>query len=228
MNFLQTHRQPTADRSVRSQAFTLIELLVVIAIIAILAAILFPVFARARESARRSSCLSNTKQLGLGALQYSQDYDERFVPAVYVDGDGSTKFWPGLIQPYTKSEQVFFCPSDSLHNPPLSNANTSYGWNYYYLQLDAGTVDYTRGGISLAKIDKAAETVMLADGGISTAGSAYAITSPLNSPPPLSTAAQFPAQRHFDGFNVCFVDGHAKWYKVPGVISQNDTLWDLN
>src|ERR1700753_1071238 len=92
-------------------AFTLIELLVVIAIIAILAAILFPVFARARENARRASCQSNLKQIGLGLIQYQQDFDERMIP-LYIDpGFTTTSQWCFLAQPYLKSTQVLHCPS---------------------------------------------------------------------------------------------------------------------
>jgi prepilin-type N-terminal cleavage/methylation domain-containing protein/prepilin-type processing-associated H-X9-DG protein len=91
----------------RPRGFTLIELLVVIAIIAILAAILFPVFARARENARRASCQSNEKQLGLGFMQYTQDYDEKFPSSTY-----GLVGWGGMIYPYVKSAEVFKCPSD--------------------------------------------------------------------------------------------------------------------
>ena len=90
-------------KSNRKTGFTLIELLVVIAIIAILAAILFPVFARARENARRSSCMSNMKQIGLGVMQYLQDYDERYMP--------EHDEWVDAVQPYIKSTQIFRCPS---------------------------------------------------------------------------------------------------------------------
>ena len=107
------------------KGFTLIELLVVIAIIAILAAILFPVFARARENARRASCQSNLKQIGLGIMQYTQDYDEKYPMLYSVNGvSGQTgsvapnrfgatalQMWNGLIDPYVRSQQVYSCPS---------------------------------------------------------------------------------------------------------------------
>jgi prepilin-type N-terminal cleavage/methylation domain-containing protein/prepilin-type processing-associated H-X9-DG protein len=103
----------------RRNGFTLIELLVVIAIIAILAAILFPVFAQARESARATSCLSNTKQIALGQLMYSQDYDETIIPwcvinrGLYPIGIQIQAAWTTTIQPYLKNQQIFFCPSFS-------------------------------------------------------------------------------------------------------------------
>jgi prepilin-type N-terminal cleavage/methylation domain-containing protein/prepilin-type processing-associated H-X9-DG protein len=92
--------------------FTLIELLVVIAIIGILAAILFPVFARARENARRASCQSNLKQIGIGLLQYTQDYDEQMTPSFRTTNGGAPYYrWTDLIDPYIKSAGVFNCPS---------------------------------------------------------------------------------------------------------------------
>jgi prepilin-type N-terminal cleavage/methylation domain-containing protein/prepilin-type processing-associated H-X9-DG protein len=111
----------------RRRAFTLIELLVVIAIIAILAAILFPVFARAREQARKSSCLSNLKQIGSAILMYSQDYDEMLCPVQTGScGNVATSYgWADLIFPYVKNEKVFDCPSATIRmrmnttvNPP--------------------------------------------------------------------------------------------------------------
>lgn len=115
------------------RGFTLIELLVVIAIIGIIAAILFPVFARARENARRASCQSNLKQIGLGLLQYSQDYDEKlplglvsfvYGGVTYDTGNG----WAGQIYPYTKSAQVMVCPSDST-KANSTGGPVSYAYN---------------------------------------------------------------------------------------------------
>src|SRR5688500_5016558 len=98
----------------RKAGFTLIELLVVIAIIAILAAILFPVFAQARDKARQTACLSNAKQIGMGVMMYMQDYDgvyqehfTRSVPATTLI------YWPDQIKPYLKNDQIFSCPSRS-------------------------------------------------------------------------------------------------------------------
>lgn len=113
-------------RTMSRSGFTLIELLVVIAIIAILAAILFPVFAQARESARLSSCLSNTKQIGLGFRMYSQDYDEVFPIIRSEDWNAKVTYgnWKHLIQPYLKNYQIYKCPSnpaaqvlDELNDP---------------------------------------------------------------------------------------------------------------
>ncbi len=128
------------------RAFTLIELLVVIAIIAILAAILFPVFAQAREKARMASCLSNCKQIGMGVMQYTQDYDEMYpcnswdTPPIGTT-DSETRdptleiafHWVFRIQPYIKNRQVFVCPSD-----PAGGKN---GWSCYTTATGSGCVD---------------------------------------------------------------------------------------
>jgi prepilin-type N-terminal cleavage/methylation domain-containing protein len=116
------------------RGFTLIELLVVIAIIAILAAILFPVFARARESARRSGCLSNMKQVTMGVLMYAQDYDE-VLP--FQDGDfgnyatSKKACWITSTMPYVKNKQVWYCPSAKIHksDPPKGDSDSNYWYN---------------------------------------------------------------------------------------------------
>ncbi len=124
----RTHRQLNLCHK---KAFTLIELLVVIAIIAILAAILFPVFARARENARRASCQSNLKQLGLSFMMYSQDYDETF--PIGTDDSPAAPWgasWAGRLQSYVKSAQLFTCPDDTTS--PIGSAARSVALSYNY------------------------------------------------------------------------------------------------
>jgi len=171
-------------RTIRS-GFTLIELLVVIAIIAILAAILFPVFAQARESARKTACLSNAKQLGLGILMYIQDYDETMIMAANASQPGELRddgsvyrawtSWTKSVQPYIKNTQLLLCP-DNINNSFILQANVTarseiyaaYGFNYGYLGTFAG-VDpgnsslYLWNPISLAGVNKPATIVMITD-----------------------------------------------------------------
>ncbi len=125
----------------------------VIAIIAILAAILFPVFAKAREKARQSSCASNLKQMAIAMASYAQDYDETLHP--HRDLVSSTYGWTDIIAPYVKNQQIFRCPSNS--NTPTvvgaaTNIGTHYGWSWNELNLK-----------SLAQITKPAETIAYAD-----------------------------------------------------------------
>src|SRR6476661_7875124 len=168
MFLIQKHN--SAPKKIRS-AFTLIELLVVIAIIAILAAILFPVFARARENARRASCQSNLKQIGLGLIQYTQDYDEMTPQEATADG----LRWMDEIYPYVKSEQIFVCPSTSSSQKKfvLNSANDvgSYtgntGYNESASDAWSGPFSRTWGGgnqIKLSAIEAPSTTVYVFDG----------------------------------------------------------------
>ena len=144
-----------ARRSPR-KGFTLIELLVVIAIIAILAAILFPVFARARENARRASCQSNLKQVGLGIMQYTQDYDERYPQRANAGGN-----WQQFIQPYVKSTQLFKCPSNTDNGTVGSAVATpaiprSYGANHRLMPDGNATV-------GMAEVQAVAQKIIVAE-----------------------------------------------------------------
>lgn len=219
------------------KAFTLIELLVVIAIIAILAAILFPVFARARENARRASCQSNLKQIGLGIMQYTQDYDEKLPRSANLDSSpfesnpassGTYHLWWHAIYPYVKSTQVYICPS----------TNDTWSGNYFPSPLAAYGMNYYIGGLALASIPQVAITPMLAD-------TTYYLTSPSNQcssghngvttiNPYCTSATGFnadpPIARHLDTFNLLYADGHVKSEKLNNWVTTNassstDPIW---
>ncbi len=150
-------------------AFTLIELLVVIAIISILAAILFPVFATAREKARQTTCTSNTKQIMLSVLQYNQDFDETFPPNYTFSGTFPLVFWFQTLQPYTKSSGVFLCPSDPKPGNVGDNSANAILISYLdNLTLSGnGNPNNTMAvsGTSVTKIVQTATTVYMCEGG---------------------------------------------------------------
>lgn len=159
----------------RKTGFTLIELLVVIAIISILAAILFPVFARARENARRTSCLSNQKQLGLGMIQYAQDFDEKYPTINNLNNGAQGHYsWDIVIFPYVKSNQVYQCPS-------VSDKNTrAYSMNWWVSGNATGWA-LTNPTATLATISRAANTVLLLEQSnineVPTTSSCYSLPS---------------------------------------------------
>ncbi len=222
----------------RPTAFTLIELLVVIAIIAILAAILFPVFARARENARRASCQSNFKQIGLGIIQYTQDYDEHFPLSAVTQGltanqatpTGVIVGWADAIQPYLKSLQIYQCPSEST---PISTDPNLPGYTDYWMNKNAGD-----GAQSLPVLNNPTLTILVGEGGAPTAGTPNyhsnaryrgngcgaagdpTISGYQDRTQPVCTAGAGLATnlagggiRHMDGGNYGFADGHVKWVK---------------
>ncbi len=200
----------------RKSGFTLIELLVVIAIIAILAAILFPVFARAREKARQTSCLSNVKQLGLGFLMYAQDYDDHLPPMSNPGGR-----WYVLIDPYIKNRQILRCPS--------SKFAISYGVSYRNLAEDVGAGGR---GCGLAYIDEPAEALMLGEtqrhNGSSVSQMDWYYSLRMYSLGQISgydTNGIPTPGRHNDGNNVCFCDGHAKWVKTNLMMDRSWSGW---
>jgi len=207
-------------RTSRRSGFTLIELLVVIAIIAILAAILFPVFAKAREKARQTSCLSNLKQINLAVIQYTQDYDGLLpwtaglsanpnlqLPAGQARPDGLQ--FNDLLAPYTKNTQLFFCPSISqtpqAHLAPAGLTYKQIGTTYLY---NAFTDHFaTKPGYIIAgeSIDSALD----------------AVKAPLVWDDPCCGASTGALESwwkipHNDGINVAYADGHAKWAHVGG------------
>jgi prepilin-type N-terminal cleavage/methylation domain-containing protein/prepilin-type processing-associated H-X9-DG protein len=207
-------------RTSRNRAFTLIELLVVIAIIAILAAILFPVFARARENARRASCQSNLKQIGLGVLQYVQDYDEKY-PLLY-GASGTPSQGLGAIQPYVKSTQIFQCPSETTAPPTVAEAQyAAYSDYFYNNRFSNANVDGTFDDpVAASAITSVAVTIMLGDGGTDN-GSCNLGNSPIYNVTP-SSAGYIAARRHLEGANYGFADGHVKWLRPDG--TSNDPV----
>jgi prepilin-type N-terminal cleavage/methylation domain-containing protein/prepilin-type processing-associated H-X9-DG protein len=169
----------------RRDGFTLIELLVVIAIIAILAAILFPVFAKAREKARQVTCASNLKQLGLGFLQYTQDYDEKFPSGTLIGtfDNGNTAAttgmgWGGQVFSYVKSTGVYKCPDDSTQpttNGTINLVPVSYGYNY---DIPGSSYGSNSGGLT-SVFNAPAQTVLLYE----VSGVDADVTNPLESVP---------------------------------------------
>ena len=190
-----------------SKAFTLIELLVVIAIIAILAAILFPVFARARENARRSSCQSNLKQIGLGVLQYVQDYDEKY-PFGHNQGGGASGGylnWYSAVDPYLKSRQIFSCPSDSntdhAGNTDYMAGGAGKGWHVSYAANYFVSKSSDDPQLSLAAVASASTLVYAADAGVPPTG-------------PKGTVVEGTAEKKFDGLRLL---SDAGWPGLNGV-----------
>lgn len=220
--------------SPRTQGFTLIELLVVIAIIALLAAILFPVFARARENARKSSCANNLKQLSLGFAQYTQDYDELFCVSstAATGGAGSTAFtsgfeWPSRIMPYVKSTQVFVCPSGTRSSATAADALSYWGAGYLFSTTSTGNGGVTP--LAMADLTKPADAVVIYDNLDSTVENRVVFRPNINTTTPFSYASQttlfMRKAVHLDMDNVLYADGHVKSQRQDNLYRQLCPEW---
>jgi prepilin-type N-terminal cleavage/methylation domain-containing protein/prepilin-type processing-associated H-X9-DG protein len=229
------HLASAAPRRRPRRGFALIELLVVIAIIAILAAVLFPVFARAREKARQTSCLSNLKQLGAAVVMYTMDY-ERYPMMSSPSSMSPRTRWVDYVYPYVKNEQLFVCNTADqgvlgktfAHDP--TKRYGGYGYNYQYLgntRLSWAATD--------AEVHAPAETIAVAD----TAGVNSGVAGQYTIDPPLTSARgsgkpsgyygegsegggpwgyrSVPAERHNGLVNVAFADGHGKAMALTAV-----------
>ncbi|RYX82667.1 DUF1559 domain-containing protein [bacterium] len=222
-------------------AFTLIELLVVIAIIAILAAILFPVFARARENARRASCMSNMKQIGLGMMQYVQDYDET-MPGACIDMPTGRRSWQFTIFPYTKSAQLYVCPSNTAGTLPLAGNYEAINGQAIRRSYAANASDnntYTNIGgttpmsiigtnpVRVAQIADTAQTIQLMEiswdqpfGFSHEVDSTFAnITSP-------GFTVPFAFKGHLGTTTFLFCDGHVKALKPLATVTGTN-MWNV-
>jgi len=216
----------------RRSGFTLIELLVVIAIIAILAAILFPVFAQARESARMSACLSNMKQLGLAWNMYAQDYDETFPLSRSVgypdrSGDDCAYRAPGNsaapkinwrteVQPYIKNKQINSCPSNPNDDTPAEGSDPDIHISY----ADNGAMMWGWNPLKMSKVNRPAEYVMLLESTWNCADSGDWVARKTN-PPACGWGQGYNLHRGKGGImNWAFFDGHAKALKLVAVFAR--------
>jgi prepilin-type N-terminal cleavage/methylation domain-containing protein/prepilin-type processing-associated H-X9-DG protein len=203
------------------RAFTLIELLVVIAIIAILAAILFPVFAQARDKARGISCVSNTRQIGIAYTMYATDYDG-YLPLTGHSGAS----WVDQCQPYIKNRQIYRCPSDTSTNwtQPLSGQTKVRQSSFYLNAFMAGSEAWG----NTAAINAPSSVIYIAESATNGTSDhfhaqcwdapgdpAYACSSGWDAA--LREPTELAVRRHTEGFNVGYVDGHAKWAKFSSL-----------
>jgi len=216
----------------RGRGFTLIELLVVIAIIAILAAILLPVFAKAHEKGRQASCQSNLHQLGLATAMYMEDCDDRYPWDDLTLGGGQegvdpTWTWRLMVQPYTRNVQVFVCPSTSGLDSfdatwPDYGQLAGYAINHVHWDDDLGTDAEPPPGHPQSEVRYPAQTILLTD-----FMGAYSINH-FGTQEHGFLRSDSGATRHNGGCNYLFCDGHGKWYVPTQVLCSDEVcMWSI-
>jgi prepilin-type N-terminal cleavage/methylation domain-containing protein/prepilin-type processing-associated H-X9-DG protein len=255
-------------RNKRCWGFTLIELLVVVAIISLLAAILFPVFARARENARRAGCMSNMKQMGLAMMMYAQDYDGRMVSEVLENSDGIKAFtyanggkntrerWWLALYPYTKSYQVYNCPSaDSAINFEGNYGTvSSYAYNYLHpygplFPSGNGSRGVSMGpdrapGALMSVVANPAKTIAITEGSQDSLRYNATNSNFLATKETLAYRGTCESNisgisssdyhqrclrvRHFDTMNCLFVDGHVKAMKWENILGDPNSVSQMD
>jgi prepilin-type N-terminal cleavage/methylation domain-containing protein/prepilin-type processing-associated H-X9-DG protein len=200
----------------KRSGFTLIELLVVIAIIAILAAILFPVFARARENARKSTCQSNLKQLSQAVLMYAQDYDET-LPGANCEALDAGRCWNLVAYPYIKNTGVFRCPSDAAPLLIEPGANPCGG---SFKGVPASAVAHHLSyGFNLQQPNRALSQIQEVSSVMMLIESKHPWAEVGPQPPYNYVAWSAVRNRHSEGSNIAFMDGHVKWFKSDAILA---------